>query len=127
MAKVKITLVRGLAGKSKRKKATLAALGLHKRGATTVKELNPAIEGMIEKVKELVIVEPLRGRYVVNWHQKKAAGYKPVIHDLQNEDGRCKISKLRDFDVYETLEEAINAIKSKGYSEYAKCSWCMEH
>ncbi|RKQ61891.1 large subunit ribosomal protein L30 [Thermovibrio guaymasensis] len=59
MAKVKITLIRGLAGKSKRKKATLAALGLHKRGATTIKELNPAIEGMIEKVKELVKVEPV--------------------------------------------------------------------
>ena len=57
MAKVKITLVRGLAGKSKRKRATLAALGLHKRGASTVKELNSAIEGMVEKVRELIKVE----------------------------------------------------------------------
>jgi len=59
MAKVKITLVRGLAGKDKRKKATLEALGLRKRGATTVKELSPAIEGMIEKVRELIKVEPV--------------------------------------------------------------------
>lgn len=59
MAKVKITLIRGLAGKSKRKRATLEALGLRRRGKSTVKELNPAIEGMIEKVKELVKVEPV--------------------------------------------------------------------
>ncbi|OMH40261.1 50S ribosomal protein L30 [Desulfurobacterium indicum] len=59
MAKVKITLVRGLAGKNKRKRATLEALGLRKRGRSTVKELNPAIEGMIAKVEDLVKVEPL--------------------------------------------------------------------
>ncbi|WP_456437336.1 50S ribosomal protein L30 [Desulfurobacterium sp.] len=59
MAKVKITLVRGLAGKSEKKRATLEALGLRKRGRSTVKELNPAIEGMIDKVRELVKVEPL--------------------------------------------------------------------
>ncbi|WP_163328421.1 50S ribosomal protein L30 [Desulfurobacterium thermolithotrophum] len=59
MAKVKITLVRGLAGKSKKKRATLEALGLHKRGQTTVKELNPAINGMIEKVRELIKLEPV--------------------------------------------------------------------
>ena len=57
MQKVKITLARGLAGKSRRKKATLYALGLRKRNASIVKELNPAIQGMIEKVKELVKVE----------------------------------------------------------------------
>ena len=49
MQKVKITLVRGLAGKSRRKKATLYALGLRKRNASVVKELNPAIQGMIAK------------------------------------------------------------------------------
>ncbi|WP_457570232.1 50S ribosomal protein L30 [Desulfurobacterium sp.] len=59
MAKVKITLVRGLAGKNKKKRATLEALGLRKRGKSTVKELNPAIEGMIAKVEDLVKVEPL--------------------------------------------------------------------
>jgi len=59
MAKVKITLVRGLAGKSKKKRATLEALGLRRRGKSTIKELNPAIEGMIDKVRELVKVEPL--------------------------------------------------------------------
>jgi len=59
MAKVKVTLVRGLAGKSRKKRATLEALGLHRRGKSTIKELNPAIEGMIEKVKELVKVEPV--------------------------------------------------------------------
>jgi len=59
MAKVKITLVKGLAGKTKNKRATLEALGLKRRGGSTVKEINPAIEGMIDKVKELVKVEPL--------------------------------------------------------------------
>ncbi len=57
MAQVRITLVRGLAGKSRKKRAVLAALGLHRRGKSTVKELTPSIEGMIDKVRELVKVE----------------------------------------------------------------------
>lgn len=59
MAKVKITLVRGLAGKNKKKKAVLESLGLHRKGQSTVKELNSVIDGMVEKVRELVNVEPL--------------------------------------------------------------------
>ncbi len=59
MPKVKITLLKGLARKPKKKKLTLEALGLKKRGKSTVKELNPAIKGMIEKVKDLVKVEYL--------------------------------------------------------------------
>ncbi len=60
MAKVKITLVRGLAGKSRKKKAVLEALGLRRRGKATIKELTPSIEGMINKVKELVEVEQVK-------------------------------------------------------------------
>ena len=59
MQKVRITLLRGLAGKSKRKKATLYALGLRRKGAVAVKELSPSVMGMIDKVRELVKVELL--------------------------------------------------------------------
>ena len=60
MPQVKITLIRGLAGKSKRKKAVLEALGLRRRGKSTIKELTPSIKGMIDKVKELVEVEQVK-------------------------------------------------------------------
>jgi len=57
MAKVKITLVRSTIKKSARQKRTVAALGLRKLNQTVEKELNPAIQGMINAVKHLLKVE----------------------------------------------------------------------
>lgn len=57
MGKVKLTLVQGKSKRSPRQKATLLALGLRKTNSSVEKEVNPAIEGMINKVKHILKVE----------------------------------------------------------------------
>lgn len=59
MAKVKITLIRSTIKKSARQKRTVEALGLKKINQSVEKEVNPAIQGMINKVKHLIKVENL--------------------------------------------------------------------
>jgi large subunit ribosomal protein L30 len=57
MAKVKITQVRSTIGRPEVQKRTIAALGLGKMNRTVEKELNPAMQGMINKVKHLLVIE----------------------------------------------------------------------
>jgi large subunit ribosomal protein L30 len=57
MAKLQITLKRSLIGRTVDQKETVKALGLRKIHQTVVKEDNPAIRGMIFKVKHLVDVK----------------------------------------------------------------------
>lgn len=57
MGKVKLTLVKGISKRSPRQKATLVALGLGKTHSSVEKDVNPAIEGMINKVKHVLKVE----------------------------------------------------------------------
>ena len=57
MAKVKVTQVKSGIDRSHFQKATLIALGLKRMNRTIELEMNPAIEGMIKKVKHLVKVE----------------------------------------------------------------------
>lgn len=57
MAKVKITLVKSTIKKTGNQKKTVAALGLRKINHSVEKELNPAIQGMINTVKHLIKVE----------------------------------------------------------------------
>jgi large subunit ribosomal protein L30 len=57
MGKVKLTLVKGVSKRSPAQRATLVALGLGKMNSSVEKELNPAIEGMISKVKHVLRVE----------------------------------------------------------------------
>jgi len=57
MAKIKIKQVRSRIRCPKTQKLTLDALGLRKTGRIVEHEDNPAIRGMIEKVKHLVSVE----------------------------------------------------------------------
>lgn len=56
MGKVKVTQVRSIIGRSKRQKATVAALGLRKMHQTVEHEATPQILGMIAKVQHLVSV-----------------------------------------------------------------------
>lgn len=56
MGKVKLTLVKSTAKRSPAQKATLVALGLGKR-TVRWKDTNPAIDGMINKVKHVLKVE----------------------------------------------------------------------
>lgn len=57
MGKVKLTLIKGLSKRTAIQKATLTALGLKKTHSSVEKEVNPAIEGMINKVKHVLKVE----------------------------------------------------------------------
>lgn len=57
MASVKITQIKSTIDRPKRQKLTIKALGLGKLNRTVEVELNPAIQGMINKVQHLVRVE----------------------------------------------------------------------
>ena len=57
MKMLKITLVRSTIGYKYDQKDTVRRLGLKKMHQTVVKEDNPQIRGMIEKVKHLLAVE----------------------------------------------------------------------
>lgn len=59
MEKVRLTLVKSTAKRSPAQKATLIALGLGKTDSSVEKELNPAINGMINKVKHVLKVESI--------------------------------------------------------------------
>jgi large subunit ribosomal protein L30 len=59
MAKIKVTLRRGMAGKIKKNKKIVAALGLKKIGDERIFENNSAIAGMIKKVSYLLTVEEI--------------------------------------------------------------------
>jgi large subunit ribosomal protein L30 len=57
-ARVRVTLVRGWAGKRDSQIATLRALGLRRRGQSNVLDDSPSLRGAIEAVGHLVRVEP---------------------------------------------------------------------
>lgn len=59
MAKVKIKQVKSIIDRSQKQKDTIKALGLRKMNHTVEKELNPQIQGMIDRVAHLVEVEKL--------------------------------------------------------------------
>ncbi len=57
MATVKITQIKSAIDRPKRQKLTMQALGLGKMNRTVELELNPAIQGMINKVQHLIRIE----------------------------------------------------------------------
>ena len=59
MKKYKVTQVRSSIGRPAAQKRTLEALGLRKLNQTVEHQGTPQIEGMIEKVRHLVIVEEI--------------------------------------------------------------------
>jgi len=59
MSKVKITLIRSRIRKSKEVVSTLDALGLRKIHQSTIKDLNPAVQGMIRRTQHLIKVEKI--------------------------------------------------------------------
>ncbi|MBU0996759.1 MAG: 50S ribosomal protein L30 [Firmicutes bacterium] len=60
MAKVKVTLVKGLMGRKPNQVKTVKALGLTKRNSSVVREENDAINGMINTIRHLVKVEEVK-------------------------------------------------------------------
>ena len=57
MDKVKIKQIKSSIDRSKKQKDTLIALGLRGINKTVEKEVTPQIQGMINKISHLVIVE----------------------------------------------------------------------
>ena len=57
MAKIKITWTKSAIGYAKDQGATIKALGLRRLNHIIIKEDNPAIRGMVYKVRHLVKVE----------------------------------------------------------------------
>lgn len=61
MAKLKITLKKGINKSLEDQVATVKALGLKKIGSSVVQNDNAPIKGMIRKVSHLVSVEEIKG------------------------------------------------------------------
>ncbi len=57
--KIEITLIRGLAARSKREKATVRSLGLRKPHQKVIREADPCTLGMVRKVAHLVSVREI--------------------------------------------------------------------
>ncbi len=57
---VKITLDKSLIGVPEKHREIVLALGLNKKNSTVMKKDNPAIQGMIFKVKHLLKVERVK-------------------------------------------------------------------
>lgn len=57
MSKLRITYKKSVIGYAKDQKATMASLGLNRLGHSVIKPDNPAIRGMIFKIRHLVEVE----------------------------------------------------------------------
>ena len=59
MSKVKLTLVKSTSKKHPSMRATLDALGLGKTHSSVEKTVNPALQGMINKVNHLIKIEKI--------------------------------------------------------------------
>ena len=57
MAKVKITLKRSLIGQGHKSRETIKSLGLKKINSSVERELDNSLEGMLNVVKHLLIIE----------------------------------------------------------------------
>ena len=57
MAKVKITLKRSLIGQGHKSRETIKSLGLKKINSSVERELDNSLDGMLNVVKHLVIIE----------------------------------------------------------------------
>lgn len=54
---LKITLTKGLVGKTKEQRRVVTALGLGKYGSSVVHHDSPTIRGMVNKISHLLTVE----------------------------------------------------------------------
>tara|TARA_Y100000768_G_C23843675_1_gene617398 strand:- start:325 stop:504 length:180 start_codon:yes stop_codon:yes gene_type:complete len=58
--KVKITLKRSLIGQKPKARETVKSLGLKRINSSTEREINPMIEGMLNKIEHLVEIEEIK-------------------------------------------------------------------
>ena len=55
--KVKITQIKSAIGYRRQAKDTLKALGIKKMNSSVIKTISPAIQGMLDSIRHLLIVE----------------------------------------------------------------------
>jgi large subunit ribosomal protein L30 len=60
MKKVKLTKVKSTIKRPADQKATMIALGLRKTNSSVIKEVTPAVQGMITKVSHLITIEEVQ-------------------------------------------------------------------
>ena len=60
MSKIKITQLKSPIGRNNKQRETLISLGLNKINRERTLESNPAIQGMINKVKHLIKVDEVK-------------------------------------------------------------------
>ncbi len=61
MSQVKVTLMKGLSGRTQNQRLTVKGLGLRRRHHSVTLESTPSVRGMIAKVSHLVKVEEVEG------------------------------------------------------------------
>ena len=84
MKKIRVTLIRGLAGKKEGQRRTIKALGLKKIYSSIIKEDNPQIRGMITKVSHMVKVdEPRAFKKCGTNHSKKVQDEVKSVKNTQ--------------------------------------------
>ena len=69
--KVKITLKRSLIGQTPKARETVRSLGLKKINSSTEREINPMIQGMLNKVEHLVDIEEIKYMKKLRLHHLK--------------------------------------------------------
>jgi len=73
---LKITLTKGLVGKTEVQKKVVAALGLRKFGSSVEHADTPVIRGMVRKVSHLVTVTPIEGDKKAKTAEKRSTTKK---------------------------------------------------
>ena len=59
MSRIKITQVKSSIGRSQKQKDTLIALGIRGISKSVERDINPQIQGMVNKIAHLVIIEEI--------------------------------------------------------------------
>jgi len=90
MTKVKVTKIKSHIKQPKNQKRTLEALGLRKMNSSNILETNPAILGMIQKVKHLVRVEEATQDVPKKQVVKKEAPKAAVVKETVVKDAKIK-------------------------------------
>ncbi|NPB07974.1 MAG: 50S ribosomal protein L30 [Aquificae bacterium] len=115
MAKIKVKLLRGLAGESERHIQAVKSLGLKKRGQERILEDNPLVWGNINKAFHLVGVA-----YRIDF-----SGEIPVVErDLSEEPDYTVINKKGVYTngkgvyYFSRVSDLEDFLRKKGYTKY---------
>ncbi len=113
MTKVKVTKIKSDIKQPKNQKRTLEALGLRKINSSNILEANPAILGMIQKVKHLVKVEEVTQDVQKKQVVKKEAPRTAEVIETAVKDAKVKAEP-------KTKKPAAKTTKAKSEKAPAK-------